>query len=99
MANARIQVEQVVDSVLENLKLKKLGQPYDEVLFELDRQFKHFKAKNRLLLRKSYAETGNVKYYQNLIPKKIIDEVHWSLHVDVCRHPGFIKTINPYGKK
>ena len=35
-ANARIRVEQAVDLVLKNLKLKIVGQPYDEVLIMTD---------------------------------------------------------------
>ena len=75
-ANARIRVEQDVDLVLKNLKLKKLGQPYDDVLLTTDSRFKHYKAnedriifKDGLLFRKYYGETGSVKYYQILIPK------------------------------
>ena len=37
-ANARIQVEQDVDLVLKISKLKKLGQPFDEVLLATDKQ-------------------------------------------------------------
>ena len=75
-ANARIRVEQDVDLVLKNLKLKILGQPYDEVLLTTDNRFKHYKAnedriilKDGLLFRKYYGETGKIKYYQILIPK------------------------------
>ena len=43
-ANAQIRVEKDVNLVLNNLKLKKLGQPYDEVLLTIDKRFKHYKA-------------------------------------------------------
>ena len=43
-ANARIRVEQDVDLVLKNLKLKILGQPHDEVLLTKDKRFEHYKA-------------------------------------------------------
>ena len=76
-ANARIRVEQDADLVLKNLKLKKLGQPYDDVLLTTDRRFTHYKAnedriilKDGLLLRNYYEDTGSVKYYQILIPKQ-----------------------------
>ena len=81
-ANARIQVEQNVDPVMKNLRLKIVGQPYDEVLITTDKRFKHYKAnenriilKDGLLFRKNYGETGNTKYYQILIPKQPVDEV------------------------
>ena len=40
-ANARIQVEQYVDLVQKNMKLKILGQPYDEVLMITDLRYKN----------------------------------------------------------
>ena len=99
-ANARIRVEQDADLVLKNLKLKILGQPYDDVLLTTDRRFTHYKAnddrnilKAGLLLRKYYGDTGSVKYYQNLIPKQLFNEVLRSLHGDFGKHPGITKTI------
>ena len=78
-ANARIRVEQDVDLVLKNLKLKILGQPYDEVLIMTDSRYKNYKAiedriilKDGLLFRKYFGETGSVKYYQILIPKQLV---------------------------
>ena len=72
-ASARIRVQQDADLVLKNLKIKKLGQPYDDVLLTTDRRFKLCKAnEDRIrdgpLFQKYYGETGVVKYYQNLIP-------------------------------
>ena len=40
-ANARIRVEQNVDLVLKNMKLKILGQPHDEVLIVTDSRYKN----------------------------------------------------------
>ena len=86
-ANARIRLKQDADLVLNNVKLKILGQPHDDVLLTTDTQFKQYKAnedrillKNRLLFRKYYRETGVVKYYQILIPKQLVNEVLRSLH-------------------
>ena len=105
-ANARIRVEQDADLVLKNLKLKILGQPYDDVLLTTDRRFTHYKAnedriilKDGLLLRKYYGDTGSVKYYQTPIPKQLINEVLWSLHGDFGKHPGITKTISAYREK
>ena len=102
-ANARIRVEQDADLVLKNLKLKLLGQPYDDVLLTTDRRFTHYKAnedriilKDGLLLRKNYGDTGSVKYYQIFIPKQLINEVLRSLHGDFGKHPGITKTIIAY---
>ena len=56
-------MEQDVDLVLKNLKLKILAQPNDEALLTTDRRFKQYKAnedriilKDGLLFRKYYGE-------------------------------------------
>ena len=50
-ANARIRVEQDVDFVLKNMKLKILGQPYDEVLMITNSRYKNCKAnEDRIIL-------------------------------------------------
>ena len=105
-ANAKIRVEQDVDLVLENMKLKILGQPYDEVLILTDSRYKNYKAnedrivlKDGLLFRKYFGETGSVKYYQILIPKQLVTEVLRSLHGEFGKHPGIYKTINSYREK
>ena len=105
-ASARIRVEQDADLVLKNLKLKKLGQPHDDVLLATDRRFKHYKAnedrinlKDGLLFRKYYGETGSLKYNQILIPKQLLNEVLRNLRGEICKHPGITKTINAYREK
>ena len=102
-ANARIGVEQDVDLVLKNMKLKILGQPYDEVLMITDPRYKNYKAnkdriilKDGLLFRKYFGETGSVKYYQLLNPKQLVQEVLRSLHGEFGKHPGDFKTIIAY---
>ena len=40
-AIAKIRVEQDVNLVLKNLKLKNLEQPYDEVLLATGKRYKH----------------------------------------------------------
>ena len=99
-ATARIRVEQDVDLVLKNLKLKILGLPFDEVLIMTDSRYKHYKTnedriilKDGLLYRKYFGETGSVKYYQILIPKQLVKEVLRSLHGEFGKHPGISKTI------
>ena len=102
-ANARIRVEQDVDLVLKNMKMKILGQPYDEVLILTDSRYKNYKAnedriilKDGLLYRKNFGETGSVKNYQILIPKHIVKEVLRSLQGEFGKHPGISRTIIAY---
>ena len=104
--NARLRVEQDVDLVLKNMKLKILGQPCDEVVIMTDSRYKNYKAnedriilKDGLLFRRKFGETGSVKYYQILIPKQLKKEVLRSLHGDFGRHPGIFKTIIAYREK
>ena len=105
-ANARIRVEQDVDLVLKNIKLKILGQPYDEVLIMTESRYKHYKAnedriilKDGLLFRKYFGETGSVKNYQILMPKQLVKEVLRSLHGEFGKHPAIFKTIIAYREK
>ena len=74
-ANAWIRIQQDVDLVLKTSKFKILGQLYGEVPLTTDKRFKHYKAnedhiilEDGLLFRKNYGETGNIKYYQIVIP-------------------------------
>ena len=105
-ANARIRVEHDVDLVLKDMKLKILGQAYDEVLMITDSRYKNYKAnedriilKYGLLFRKSFGETGSDQYYQILILKQLVKEVSRSLHGECGKHPGIFKTIVDYGEK
>ena len=102
-ANARIREDQDVDLVLKNMKLKNLGQLYDEVLMITDARYKNYKAnedriilKDGPLFRKIFGETGSAKHYQILIPKQLVKEVLRSLHEKLGKHPGIFKTINAY---
>ena len=105
-ANARIRVEQDVDLVPKNMKLKILGRPYDEVLMMTDSRYKNYKAneesivlKDGLFFRKYFGETGSVKYHQILTPKQLVKEVLRSLHGEFGKHPGNFKTLIAYREK
>ena len=105
-ANARIRVEQDVDLVLKNMKLKMLDQPHDEILMTTDSRYKNYKAnedrinlKDGLLFRKYFGKTGSVKYYHVLIPKQLVIEDLRSLHGEFGKHPGISITITAYREK
>ena len=105
-ANARIRVEQDVDLILKNMKLKKLGQSHDEMVITADPRYKHYKAnedriipKDSLLFRINFGETGRLNYYQILIPKQLVIEVLRSLHGEFLKHPGIGKTKTVYRRK
>ena len=105
-ANAQIRLQQDADLALKILELKILGQPHDDVLLARNKRFKHYKAnedriilEDGLLFRKDNRETGSVKYYQFLIPKRLVNEVLRSLHGEFGNHPGITKTLNAYREK
>ena len=105
-ANAQKRVEQDVNLVLKNMKLKILGQAYDEVLIMTDSRYKNYKAnedritlKDGLLFRKYFGETGSVKYYQILIPRQLVKKFLRSLHGGFGKHPGVYKTKVAYREK
>ena len=92
--------------MLKNMKLKILGQPHDEVLMMTNSRYKNYKAnedritlKDGLLFRKYFGETRNVKYYQILVPKQLVNEVLRSLHGEFVKHPGISETIIAYRGK
>ena len=96
-ANARIRVEQDVDLVLKNIKLKILGQPDDELLRMTDSRYKNNKEngdrkilKDGLLFRKHFGETGSVKYCQILIPKQFVNDVLRRLHGAINQGVGHV---------
>ena len=86
--------------LLKNMKLKILGQKYDEAAITNDPRHKHYKAnENRIecndgiLVRKYYNETGHIKTYQILLPKQLVTEMLKHLHGEFGRHPGITAAI------
>ena len=86
-------------SLLENMKLKLLGQSQNEVLITTNLRYKHCKANEHrinledgLLFRKKIGKTGSVRFYQSLIPKQLANEVLRSLHGDFRKHQRTAKT-------
>ena len=82
------------------LKTPNIGQPFEEVPLTADQPFKHYTAnegrvvlKDGLLFRINYGETSNIKYYQVLIPKQLVEQVLRSLQGKFGKQPGITKTI------
>ena len=70
------------------------------------RRFKHIKLnedrvilKDGLFLQKYYGETGNMKSYEILITKQLVDQVLWSLRGQNGKHPGIAETISANRQK
>ena len=47
-----IRVEQVVELVLKNVRLRILGQPYDELLLTTDKRYKHYRTNEDRIISK-----------------------------------------------
>ena len=58
-ANERIRVELVADLAVNNLRLKILGQPHDDVLLSTDRGYKHYKQMRIALSSRMDSYSGN----------------------------------------
>ena len=95
-ANARLRVEQDVDLVLKNMKLKIFGQPHNEVIMMTDSRYKNYN-RNRYYNRNK-KRTSSVKY-QIIIPKQLVNKFLRSLHGEFGKHPGISKTIVAYSEK
>ena len=96
----RILAEQGADRVIKTLKLKLLGQRYDEDAITSDPRHKHYKTNESrmashdgLLVRKYYNETGHIKHYRILLPKQLVTEMLEHLHGEFGRHPGITTAI------
>ena len=88
-ANARIRVEQDVDLVLKNMKLKILGHSHDEVLMMTGSRYKNYKVnEDRILLK-----DGLLYHYQILIPKQLVNEVLRSLMETLANTQEVLKQI------
>ena len=104
-ANAKTRVEQDVDLVLKNMKLKTLGQPYDEVLIMTDSRYKNYKAnedriflKDGLLFRKYFGETGSVNYYQILSSSNYLKKFYAACMENLASTQEFLEQYLPIGK-
>ena len=76
------------------------------MLLTTDKGYQHCKAnedriilEDGLLFWKYYGETGNIKYYQILIPKQLVNKVLRSLQGEFGKDPGITKTIIPYRQR
>ena len=96
----QIIIEQSKDAVLQQLKAKILHEEYSEKVLQQDARYRHYAnnlegivVKEEILTRQYFDETGNVKYYQILLPQDLLQEFLQSLHGTAHKHPGISKTL------
>ena len=96
----QIIIEQSKDAVLQQLKAKLLHEEYSENVLQQDAQYRHNESnlerivvKEEILTRHYFDETGNVVYYQILLPQHLLQELLQSLHGTAHKHPGISKLV------
>ena len=96
----QIIIEQSKDAVLQQLKAKLLHEEYSENLLQQDARYRHYAnnlerivLKDEILTRQYFDETGNVKYYQLLLPQHLLPELLQSLHGTADKQPGISKML------
>ena len=103
-ANARIRTEQNVHVALKNLKLKILGQLFDEVLLRTDSCFKQYKAnEDHLTLMPCSSRSTTEKLVTSNITKCPCRKNLWmkcrNLHGEFGGHLVITKILTAYPKK
>ena len=102
----QIIVEQAKDVTLQQLKAKILNEEYSDQILQQDARYRHY-AKNieriivreDILTRQYFDETGQVKYYQILLPQHLLQELLQSLHGSAHKHPGISKMLQEIRQK
>ena len=101
-----IQLEQLKDACLRNIKLKLSGQPFDLLTIESDKRSNRYKQnesrisiQNDTLVRAYYNNIGVVSHYQILLPKHLLQPLLEALHGTAHKHPGVTKMIQEFRQK
>ena len=96
----QIIIEQFKDAVFQQLKAKLLHEEYSENMLEQGPRYRHYAsnlerivAKEEILTRQYFDETGNVKYHQIQLPQHLLHELLQSLHETAHKHPGISKML------
>ena len=103
----QIRLEQSRDPILLQLKAKLQKEQYSEEILQQDIRYKYYLnnmdrivLKDEILTRQYYDETGQVKYYQILLPKQLLlKELLQAIHETAHRHPGTSKMLQEIRQK
>ena len=102
---AIIPLEQNIDPVLRNLRVKTEGELLDEAAFTEDNQYQHLQnipnleIRQDILARKYYNDIGQLSHCQFLLPKQLLDEFLHALNGQNANLPGITKMIHEARQK
>ena len=90
----QILLEQSKDPILLQLKAKIQNGEYSEEILQQDIRYRHYLnnldrivLKYKIVTRKYYDETSQIKYHQILLPKHLLKELLQAIHGTAHRHP------------
>ena len=102
----QILLEQSKDPILLHLKAKIQNEEYSEEILQQDIRYKHYLnnldrivLKDEIVTRQYYDETGQIKYHQILLPKRLLKELLQAIHGTAHRHPGISKMLQEIRQK
>ena len=102
----QILLEQSNDPILLQLKAKIQNEEYSEETLQQDIRYRHYLnnldrivLKDKIVTRKYYDETGQIKYHQSLLPKHLLKELLQAIHGTVHRHRGIFKVLQEIRQK
>ena len=96
----QILLEQSKDLILLQLKTKIQNKEYSEEILQQDNRYRHYLnnldrivLKDEIVTCQYYDETGQVKYHEILLPKRLLKEFLQAMHGTAHRHPGISKRL------
>ena len=88
------------------LKAKIQNEEYSEEILQQDIRYRHYLnnldrivLKDKIVTRKYYYETGQIKYHQFVLPKHLLKELLQAIHGTAHRHPGISKMLQEIRQK
>ena len=102
----QILLEQSKDPILLQLKAKIQNEENYEEILQQDIRYRHYLnnldrivLKDKIVTRKYYDETGQIKYHQILLPRHLLKELLQAIHGTAHRHPGISKMLQKIRQK
>ena len=102
----KILLGQCKDPILLQLKAKIQNEDYSEEILQQDSRYRHYLnnidrivLKDKIVTRKYYDETGQIKYHQILLPNHLLKELLIAIHGTAHRHAGISKMLQEIRQK
>ena len=102
----QILLEQSKNPILLQLKAKLQNEEFSEEVLQQDIRYRHYLnnlnrivLKDKIVTRKYYDETGQIKYHQILLPKHLLKEILQAILGTEHRQPGISKMLQKIRQK